>query len=429
MRIGAKVVLGLSLALALAAPGTADAARRGLVVRTVADAPVTAARAEEALTAAVRAAGDEAIVDPLAVARARVASGAVERARLADFGRARELAREGWRAYLKVDPTFAEAQLVNARRTILAVLDLDGALDLLADVSLRLGAVRLNTGRIGDAQAAFALAFALDPERELLAREFAPAVIAAYRQAAAGGGAGVALELVVDADVELELDGAPVGRGARTLRVAVGEHVLVARARGKHAAGLIVSVPAAGTRVELPLEVDALAAALGEPAPLAIGDGERQAARLVDAAGTYADLDDVVLVVVTWRGGQPALLGQRCGLAPLRCGAVREVRFPSIARLASAVAQLVRDLAAPGGDARTLGPIVLEDTRATEPEPPSAGRGKPGGDVADARRPWWKNPWLWAGVGAVGIVAGGAAVLLADEDAASYEFTFGPLAP
>ena len=423
--MGAALAAFLSLASvsdsALAAP------RRGVVVRVVPGGPVEAGPATSAVTQALRGAGGEVVDDPLAVARARQSAGAVERSRLADFERARELAREGWRAYLKVDPGFAEAQLVNARRTLEAVLDLDGALELLADVSLRLGAVRLKSGRAAEAQAAFALAATLDPGRDLLAQEFSPAVVAAYQQSASGSGAAAqaALELVVAADATVELDGASVGRGARSLRVAAGEHVVVVRAPGRRPVGQVVLVPASGARVELPVDDDLLARALAAPAPLALGDHESTAARLVDALGLFADLDELWLVVVSWRGGQPTLLGQRCSVvAAVTCTPVREVRFASIARLDAAARQLVRDLAAPG-EAGLLGPIVLEDTRATEPEPPSRPGGKKSGET---RHAWWTSPWLWAGVGAVALAAGGV-WLVSDTGPGPVEWTLPPLTP
>jgi hypothetical protein len=130
---------------------------------------------------------------------------------------------------------------------------------------------------------------------------------------------------------------------------------------------------------------------------------------------------------VTWRGGQPTLVGQRCALVPLACTPVREVRFASIARLDAAARQLREDLGGDGAGAGTgkLGPIVFEDTRATEPEPPASAGGAHGAD--GARRVWWKSGWVWAGVGAVALAAGGTIWLLSDPGAGRVEWRLPPL--
>ena len=233
------------------------------------------------------------------------------------------------------------------------------------------------------------------------------------------------LAIAVAGDADVEVDGAPVGRGPRSVELAAGEHVVVARAGGRRASGQVVLLPAAGARVELALEVDPFAQALGGAAPLAIGAGERAAARVVDAVGVLADLDELWLVVVSWRGGQPTLLGQRCALVPLACTPVREVRFASIARLGAAARQLTRDLLPGGGAAKdALGPIVLEDTRATEPELPRHAGGRGG---AGERRAWWKNGWVWAGVGVVAVAAGATVWLLSDRGPGDVTWTLPPL--
>jgi hypothetical protein len=186
-----------------------------------------------------------------------------------------------------------------------------------------------------------------------------------------------------------------------------------------------VLASAAGARVELPLEPDPLAQALAPGEPFALGASERVVGRAVDAVGVFADLDELWLVVVTWRGGQPTLLGQRCALVTLACTPVREVRFASVARLDAAARQLVGDLGADGPGSPRLGPIVFEDTRATEPEPPASAGGTPVG--GEPRRAWWKSGWVWAGVGAVALAAGGAVWLLSDEGPGAVEWRLPPL--
>jgi hypothetical protein len=355
---------------------------------------------------------------PVEVARARRARGAVPAERLTVFARARDLARQGWRAFLKADPAFAEAQLVNARRSLEGVIDLDGALELVADVSLRLGAVRLNTGRGAEAEAAFVLAAALDPDRELGAAEFSPAVVAAYRQAQATRRPVASLEVRAPAGATLELDGAPAGRAGRSQDVAVGEHVLVVRAPGRLAVGQIIAVPAAGVIVDVPLEIDTAQVLLGPGHELVVGTSEDDASATVSALGVWAELDEVVLVVATWRAEQPTLLGQRCTTAPLACSPVIEVRYASAAKLAAGAADLGRRLSLPG--ARPLPVVVLSDARAVAPEPP--GRSQP-----PPPRPWWRKPWVWAAIGAATAVTAGAVLLIVTDEPSSVEIIWPPL--
>jgi hypothetical protein len=346
------------------------------------------------------------VADPVAAAETALRAGAVPRARLASFARARELVREGWRAFLSADLPFAEARLVAARRVLEEVLELDGALEAVADVALRLGAVRLKAGREQEAEAAFALARALDPGRELAAGEWSPGVVAAFSRA----GSPARATLAVKSRGEVTIDG---HAGARR-EVEPGEHVVVVREMEGVAARLVL-VPAAGVEVELEAEP------MSWPAGFAIGQDGESAARLAGLVLEYADLDELWLVASTWRAGQPALLGQRC-LAARRCTAVLEVRVASVDRLPGAGRRLVEDLSR--AELRGLGPTLLEDTRVREPEPP-----RPGGKPVATSRAWWQRPWLWIGVGGLLVAAGTTAVLLADEPAPSYEFTVPPLVP
>jgi hypothetical protein len=339
----------------------------------------------------------------------------VERDKVRLFARAAELAAEGWKAYLSVEPAFAEARLGEARRVLEGVLDLDGALERLADVSLRLGAVRLYQGRKHDAQAAFALAAALDPDRDVSAQEFSPDVISAYQRArtAAAGGASATLEVASLAGATVEIDGVAAGTAPLRMGIAVGEHVVVVRAPGRVAWGQTVAVGAGGAKVEIPLDEDLIGRALaGGDGAFRIGLGGAEAGTLAATVGTYAELDEIVLVGAAWRHGQPALFGQRCQVAPVRCGPVREVLFGRKDKVAAASRELVRGMQDPAGG--KLPPILLEDTRLTEPEPEPKGDG--GGKLPPPPpRAWWKSPWVWIGVGTAAAIATGAVLLLGDE--------------
>lgn len=410
-------------------PGTggegAWARRIGIVARAARTAPTgpTALAAEAAR--AVRVGGDEAVPDAASVARARLSAGAVARERLDVLSRARELAAEGWRAYLAVEPAFAEARLAEARRTLEAALGLDGALEVMADVSLRLGAVRLFAGRKAEAEAAFALAAALDPERDVSLRDFPPDVVDAYRRARerrATADAAAELEVVSADAATIEIDGVPVGAAPVRRRVAPGEHVVVARAGAMRAGGRVVVARPGAQRVEAIVDDDGAGRMLVKAEEsLLPGTEAGRVAAILSTVATWAELDEVLLLASTWRGGEPTLLGQRCLAMPApRCGPVMELRHrPRDAR--RAVATLIEKLPPPR-PRLTQEPILFEDTRLTSPEPPLPRR--------PPRRPeslpWWRDRWLWVGAGALAAAATASLFLLANDPRDSLEVTIPP---
>jgi hypothetical protein len=408
-RLGWRVAVALVL---LAASARAQTRRVGVVARAVEGAAATQADLTRAAAAALS--GAEVVGDPVDQAAARRAAGAVQRERLDQLRRAQELVDEGWRAYLKVEADFADARLVAARRTLEEVLDLDGAYELLADATLRLGAVRLFARRNVEAQAAFVLAAALDPERDPGPKDFAPEVLEAYARARASRTSGVAMDVVVPGvrGAEVEIDGRPAGTAPVRVEVGVGEHVVVVRARGRVPAGRIVR--AGEGPIEVTMEDDLVGNALGGgDRGLRVGSAAAAVTAILAAVATYAELDEIVLVGATWRGGAPTVLAQRCTPAPLRCGPVMETRYAAGERLDPVVAMIVEKTPGPKGRARE--PILLEDTRMTEPEPPAAMANRGAGRVDEAR-PWWRNRWVWIGAGtAAALVGVGTWILLSDE--------------
>ncbi|RMH38898.1 MAG: PEGA domain-containing protein [Deltaproteobacteria bacterium] len=390
-----------ALAVASAAGPAVAAPRAGIVVRAAARPPVPARAAAEAVRAAASAAGADARVDPAPI------PGAVPRERLRPFGRARALADEGWRAYKRVEPEFAEARLAEARRVALDVLALDGGAELMAEISLRLAAVRLYRGRAREADDDFRFAHALAPDRPVTTAEFRPQVVDAFARAIAQSPAEVTVSVSAPAGAAIEVDGRPVGAAPAAVRVRVGRHAFVARKPGALPAARVVSVTAEGGAVELALERDPLAAAA--VAPLDVGVDEVRAAQRVEARIVEADLDLLVLAAPVWRGGAPALVGQRCEGTPVACGPVVEIRFADAAGLAGAARALWvalverRDLRFP--------PTLLADARVARGEPP------PGDRTARPARRWWQSRWLWAGVGAIAIGAVTAAVVTGGDDA------------
>jgi hypothetical protein len=409
--------------LALPAVAQAQTRRVGVVARAAEAAPVSAEALAQAASVPL-APKAEVVVDPVDQAAARRAAGAVQRERLDQLHRAQELVEEGWRAYLKVETEFADSRLVAARRELEDVLYLDGANELLADATLRLGAVRLFAKRLPDAEAAFVLAAALDPERDPGPKEFGPEVLQAYARARAAHANGVVMHIVTPGvtGAEIEVDGRPVGVAPARVEVGIGEHVVVARARGRVPAGRIVR--AGEGAVEMTLEEDLVQSALaGGERGLRPGTRAAATTAILSAVSTYAELDEIVLVGATWRRGEPTVLVQRCAPSPVRCGTVMETRYTRPADFAPAVASIVEKTAGPRG--RGKEPTLLEDTRMTEPEPPAAATNGPGGGP-DLPRPWWKNKWVWIGAGAAAAIVGVGTWILAADRGTGTEWTFDP---
>jgi hypothetical protein len=385
---------------ALAGTARAQSPRVAVVVRAGAEPPVSAAATRAALVTAGAWPGE-----PIAVARQRRAEGAVEVGALEPFARARALVDEGWRAYQQVDPAFAEARLVAARREAEALLPLAGGGELMADISLRLGAVRLQRGRRDAAAADFRFAYALDPDRAVTVAELPPPVVDAYRAATKDLAPAVGLAVTLaPATAAIEVDGHDLG-GARSLELAPGYHTLVARAPGYEPLAQIVAVGPEWATLALVLVPDRVAAALA--GPFELGIGEAVAGRQAEALLVFAELDALVLAAPVWRRAQPALLAQRCAGVPVRCTRVIERGFADASGVSAAAAAVLGELAQ---DELVLPPTLTADARLVLGEPP------PGHHVAPGPpRPWYASGWLWAGAGGAAIAA--AAVVLLTGDA------------
>lgn len=407
-----RLVAAIALAVAALGSGAAFAQspRFAIVARSAGDPPVPAASAGRAVARAAARRG-AVVTDAAAVAERRAAAGVVTPDRLVGFADARELARQGWRHYLEVEAEPALARLSAARLRALEVADLDGGLELLADVSLRLGAVHLYLGNEAEAAANFRLAARLDPERAPSTAEFAPAIVAAYDAAVAATGAPRArLDVRLTAiGARVEVDGRPVEGAVLAADVEVGLHVVVVRAPGRHPFAQLVAVPADGVEVDVSLSPDPLRAGLA--VDLDVGLDEQTAQAGLESLIVFAELDAVILVAPVWRRGAPALVAQWCEGTPLLCTAVVERGFARPEDLPS-VAVAVFDALAGARGARRFPPTLLIDARVAR------GERRPGTRTPAGGSAWWKSPWLWAGVGglAVAVTAG---VLLSGDDGVS----------
>jgi len=171
----------LSLAGAIAISIGAPSARAdGIGVIAVSVSGTERGAVTDAMTAAIAESKPPRVIgDAIAQARGAIAAGAVPIAELARFRRVREEIDEGWRAYVRVSFDFAQSRLAAARTDAEALVALPGGAELYADASLRLGIVLGQLGRAAEAQAAIALALALDPERPITLAEFSPEVVTA----------------------------------------------------------------------------------------------------------------------------------------------------------------------------------------------------------------------------------------------------------
>jgi hypothetical protein len=389
--------------IALSAPAAAE--RIGLIVLGRGDAPDRAAIADSVRAAAEK--GDE-IVDGQAEARANLLAGAVPAAQLERFGDVRADADAGWQAFVDGNAQSARSKLVKARTDTEALLALDGGVELYADISLRLGVVLDSLGDKAKAADAIRLALNLDPNREISTREFAPNVIATInaiplRPSGTLHRVNIAATTATGGAVSIDVDGISRGQGA--IDLALGQHVVIARATGYRAVGQAFDVtPTSDRLIEVTLDADRETIELR--APLAPGADDRRSATIVDAVMTYAEVDAVLLVGTTWRRDAPAVLAQRCTGTPSRCTDIVEIGYAEggiAAAVASAIAELEK------APFRIVASIAGDD------------RWSAGTNTGD-RCNWCRSPWLWAGVGTAVVLGTVLAVVAIDDDPPTFIF-------
>jgi len=284
-------------------------------------------RAAPELAAAMHASGVvRSVPNAVAEARSAVAGGAVPVETLRRFRRVREQIDDGWRAYHAVQFDLAVTRLAAARKDAEALLDLSSGPLLYADATLRLGVVLARRGRATEARDAIALALALDPDRPISAREFAPEFIGMVDTVRAEPRPKRSITVTTEPDgALLTVDGRDVGRAPMTMQLSVGQHVVVARLPQFRPRARAVAVTATATTIPIALERDELAYRF--TAGLGGGESASEVQQLVDGVLLYADLDDVVVVAEAQRRGSPALLAQRCAGVPARCTRIVELEY------------------------------------------------------------------------------------------------------
>jgi PEGA domain len=395
---------GLSIALTIAMITThASAGGIGLLVV----APRDQRPAVEAAMADAMRGGPRVASDALGDARLAEASGAVAADQMFRFRRVREQIDEGWRAYHNVQNDFATSRLVAARQDAESGLALPGMIALYADASLRLGAVLASLGRTAEAHDAIALALALDPERPITQLEFSPEVVATVDAVRAQPRPTRSVHITSEPpSAVVNIDGRDAGRTPLTIELAIGQHVVIARAPqfSPHAQALAIASPALPGKAapphggaesiddktgELAITLDHDDAAAELAAGVDVGTTDRATQVVTDRVLELADLDEVVLVASTDRRGGPTLLIQRCAGAPARCTAVVELGYADRSGIAAAARSAWQSARA--ADLR-YPPSLFGDPRLT-------------GNIAEHHCKLCRNPYVWAGVGVVAVAA------------------------
>jgi hypothetical protein len=379
-------VLVCAITLAIAPAAHAD----GTGVIAISASQTDRGAVADAMVAAIAEQHPPRIVpDAVAQARGAIFGGAVPIEELERFRRTRDLIDEGWRAYLRASFDFAQARLAAARIEAEAIVALPGGAELYADASLRLGIVLGALGNTAASQSALALALALDPERPITLAEFSPDVVGAVGAVRALARPTRDVAIAVDpAGATVAVDGKDVGAAPLHAQLAVGQHVIVARAPGFRARAQAMAVASAGaTDMRLALDPDVAFARLDGGARVGMPDPTAQ--ELVDAAIQFAELDEVVVVADTDHMGGEALLLQRCAGLPARCTAIAEVGYGDRAGLPAAARSAWQEVRA--ADLR-YAPSVLD------------------GEKIVHHCSLCRSPWLWGGVG-VAVVAGAIATI------------------
>jgi hypothetical protein len=377
MRLPCSALIQIALAICSVRIAAADGA--GVIAVSVTDRAATGSAMADAMAGRAR----RVIADAVVEARTMAANGAVPVDTLARFRRVKTLVDEGWNAYLRVAADVAASRLATARTEAEHLVALPGGAEVYADAALRLGIVLGYLQRKPEADAVFALALALDPDRPITKAEFAPDVVDAIEAVRARPP--VLEKLHVEsspAGALIRIDGRDVGRAPVDVDVARGQHLVIAQLPQAQPAvqGVAVDGPA---KIELRLEQDPeLERLIGG----AVGAATEQ--ELVDAALRYADLDEIVIVNETVRRGGPVLLAQRCvgSGAPAKCSAVVEIGF------------------APGGLAAAAR-SAWEAVRVGELRYPPSVLGERATRGGTGRCKLCRSPILWGGVGAA-VVAG-----------------------
>jgi hypothetical protein len=323
--------------------------------------------------------------------------------------------QQGWQLYLRVSLDAARAELDAAVVQAIPLAWYPAARQMLADALVRRGIVAAFVATTEAAkQQAYAdvrLALQLHPGRAFDTAEFSPDVIAMVSaqqtiqqpmqtvQVVLGWPPALALAVPLhDRSAHITIDGGePVAIIEKSsLQMPPGPHLLVVMTPGSAPTAQLINIGTEASRVPLsiPVRADPVASALAQPITRSMDPAV--VAQVWNALRAANLVTQTLVVVASWRRGQPALLGQRCILRTVtECTTVAEVGWSGNPKdLASVMRTLMASLRQ---QQPTIQPISLvTESRVDAPIP------------VTSRCDWCRNRWLWAGVAAATLTAAGA---------------------
>ena len=243
--------------------------------------------------------------------------------------------------------------------------------EALVDLFLYRALARTETGNTAGAWDDFVRAATLDPSRILDPARFRPSAVKSFTLAidAVKKRAPVVMTVVAPAGSKITVDGRPSGGARVSDPLLPGEHYVWVERPSASPFGRLVTL---ATAIELPVPED--------PAvPPADAELARRAARL---------------------GSGPLLV-----VALRRDGGVAVVEMRSVGPRGSTLRGMVRLGESPASGARDLEASVARALRAMKSELVQRVGGRPGPTGPGPRERWYKNRWLWLGIGVVATAA------------------------
>jgi hypothetical protein len=244
---------------------------------------------------------------------------------------------QAWRAYLAVSTDAAMAGLTESVRAAVAQSTAPCGFAALADASLRLGIVSASGPTIvppSEGSAAepnidaarllglrlIAFALRLEPTRTLSLSQFSPDALRLVEEVRSAAVNTVALTLQSSVTAKVVIDGAVVTKVEANqplvIQVATGQHLIQVFDGLRRPTSRLFDVSSGGATFRWIAVPDSIGEALRHDATRY--NSRRDAQEFVQAVLRVGVAQSMIIVVATWKRGEPALYAQRCELVDER---------------------------------------------------------------------------------------------------------------